>query len=201
LTVSKKIAWLVLAFIVVATWVSPIWPYEQGLHTSLTVVGVVVLWWYDKKYALTDVNFILIIAFITVHTIGAYWLYSNVPYDEGFKALFGRTLSEIFGWERNHFDRMVHLLYGFCLTPALMQIIQSKGLTHRVAWIIAISVIMISSLWYEWFEWLVAIGLSPEDAEAYNGQQGDMWDAHKDMALATLGAVPHIFWKNKGHIS
>lgn len=34
-----------------------------------------------------------------------------------------------------------------------------------------------------------AIGLSPEDAENYNGQQGDMWDAHKDMALALIGAM------------
>ena len=33
------------------------------------------------------------------------------------------------------------------------------------------------------------MGLSPEDAENYNGQQGDQWDAHKDMFLATLGAI------------
>jgi putative membrane protein len=31
--------------------------------------------------------------------------------------------------------------------------------------------------------------MSPEAAEAYNGQQGDPWDAHMDMLLATLGAV------------
>jgi len=50
---------------------------------------------------------------------------------------------------------------------------------------------VITSVIYEWLEWLVAISLSPQDAEAYNGQQGDMWDAHKDMLLATLGAM---FW-------
>ena len=48
---------------------------------------------------------------------------------------------------------------------------------------------MASSLVYEWIEWLIAIGLSPEEAENYNGQQGDMWDAHKDMFLATLAAM------------
>lgn len=42
---------------------------------------------------------------------------------------------------------------------------------------------------YEWLEWLIAIGLSPEEAENYNGQQGDMWDAHKDILLATIGAI------------
>lgn len=48
---------------------------------------------------------------------------------------------------------------------------------------------MATSLFYEWIEWLIAIGLSPEEAENYNGQQGDIWDAHKDMLLATLGAM------------
>lgn len=42
---------------------------------------------------------------------------------------------------------------------------------------------------YELLEWGLSIGLSPEDAENYNGQQGDMWDAHKDMFLATIGAI------------
>ena len=48
---------------------------------------------------------------------------------------------------------------------------------------------MATSLIYEWIEWLIAIQLSPEDAENYNGQQGDIWDAHVDMLLATLGAM------------
>ena len=45
------------------------------------------------------------------------------------------------------------------------------------------------SLIYEWIEWFIAMGLSPEDAENYNGQQGDIWDAHQDMLLATVGAI------------
>jgi len=48
---------------------------------------------------------------------------------------------------------------------------------------------MSTSLIYEWIEWLIAINLSPEAAENYNGQQGDIWDAHKDILLATLGAI------------
>ncbi|HEY2840420.1 MAG TPA: DUF2238 domain-containing protein, partial [Pirellulales bacterium] len=34
-----------------------------------------------------------------------------------------------------------------------------------------------------------AVTLSPEEAEAYNGQQGDLWDAQKDMALALAGSI------------
>ena len=54
---------------------------------------------------------------------------------------------------------------------------------------LAVLLIMASGLVYEWAEWGVALALSPEQAEAYNGQQGDIWDAHKDMLLATIGAI------------
>ena len=37
--------------------------------------------------------------------------------------------------------------------------------------------------------WGIALALSPEAAEAYNGQQGDVWDAHADMLLATVGSL------------
>jgi putative membrane protein len=33
------------------------------------------------------------------------------------------------------------------------------------------------------------VALAPDMAEAYNGQQGDVWDAHKDMTFAVVGAM------------
>ena len=54
---------------------------------------------------------------------------------------------------------------------------------------IALMLIMCSSLLYEWMEWGIALALSSEAAESYNGQQGDVWDAHADMLLATVGAA------------
>jgi hypothetical protein len=48
---------------------------------------------------------------------------------------------------------------------------------------------MSSSLLYELIEWLAAEVLSGDLAQAYLGTQGDPWDVHKDMALASLGAI------------
>jgi putative membrane protein len=42
---------------------------------------------------------------------------------------------------------------------------------------------------YELVEWAVADVFFPEQGMAYLGTQGDVWDAQKDMFLATLGAV------------
>jgi putative membrane protein len=43
----------------------------------------------------------------------------------------------------------------------------------------------------------VAQALAPDLAEAYNGPQGDMWDPHKDMAIALLGALvmAAVLWR------
>ena len=42
---------------------------------------------------------------------------------------------------------------------------------------------------FELFEWGAAELVGGDLGMAYLGTQGDIWDAHKDMALASLGAV------------
>lgn len=178
------------AAVFAATWVVPIWPVEQALHSTLTVVAAALTWRYVRRHAMSDGEFFLVMLFLAAHSIAARWTYSNVPYDDWARALTGHTINATFGWTRNHFDRLIHILYGFCLTPtAIRYSIARWRLPPSHAFYAAITAIMLTSLWYEWFEWLVAVTLSAQDAEAYNGQQGDMWDAHKDMLLATLGSA------------
>jgi putative membrane protein len=55
--------------------------------------------------------------------------------------------------------------------------------------VFAFAFIMATSAVYEVFEWLAAMVMAPDWAESYNGQQGDIWDAQWDMALAALGAA------------
>jgi putative membrane protein len=60
---------------------------------------------------------------------------------------------------------------------------------HGRQWalVFATSSVMTSSAIYEIFEWTLTLFVSPEQAHRYNGQQGDPFDAQKDMALALLG--------------
>lgn len=173
-----------------ASWINPIWPVEQALHCSLTLAGVAFLWHHLRRHPMSDRDFFLIALFVIAHTIAARWLYSNVPYDRWLSASLGFSFERSFGWTRNHFDRLVHFMYGACLTPALAaHIARRAAVGQRQAIALSIGSIMITSLCYEWFEWLIAVTLSPAAAESYNGQQGDMWDAHKDMLAATLGSA------------
>lgn len=191
---NKLFALLFLWLLIIVTWIYPIWPAEQALHSSLTFVAIFVLWKYNQKYKMNDRDYMLIVLFLSIHTFGARWLYSYVPYDAWLNTFTGHTMHEFFGWNRNHYDRLVHLMYGVCFTPALISFFVARyDIDKLLSFWFAVSIIIISSVIYEWFEWLVAITLSAQDAEAYNGQQGDTWDAHKDMLLATIGSLMWYF--------
>lgn len=188
---AKKAAFAGVLAVFLLTWIKPMWPLEQALHSSLTVVGLAALWWVDRRWPLDGGAFAAICGFVALHCIGARWLYSNVPYETWLQALAGWSPGAAFGWQRNHFDRLIHLLYGACFTPALAQLARHAwpALRGGQAFVLAVMAVMCSSLVYEWLEWGIALALSPEAAEAYNGQQGDVWDAHADMLLATIGSL------------
>jgi len=190
MTRPQSIALAAVLAVFALSWIAPLWPRDQALHSSLTVVGLIWLGLHARRHGMRDGDFIAICAFIAVHCVAARWLYSNVPYDRWLTEWTGFSPQAAFGWERNHFDRLIHFLYGLLFMPALHAEAQRRWpVSPRQAFAIAWALIALSGLIYEWLEWGVALTLSPDAAEAYNGQQGDVWDAHMDMLLAALGAL------------
>ncbi|MCA9460481.1 MAG: DUF2238 domain-containing protein, partial [Nanoarchaeota archaeon] len=125
-------------------------------------------------------SYALIFIFLFLHSIGSHYTYSLVPMD---------WFSNFFEVSRNHFDRIVHFCFGFLLVYPIrelyMRIIGVKGIW---SFLLPINIVMSFSGFYELFEWAVAVIVAPEAGAAFLGSQGDIWDAQKDMALATLGA-------------
>ncbi len=159
----------------------------QHVPTALVVAGIFIA---RRRGWLSPSSVALVLLFMTLHVIGARYLYSYVPYDDWSYWLWGRSVSSCFGFTRNHYDRLVHFAYGLLLVyPACEFSRRQWKVTGRTGGWLALQFILASSALYEVGEWALAITLAPEWAEHYNGQQGDMWDAQKDMALAAVGAV------------
>ncbi|UOG18592.1 DUF2238 domain-containing protein [Acinetobacter sp. PK01] len=186
--------WLCLAFIATTILITSIHPLEFEsylLHQAGTIFMLIVLFIMMKKIGLSFLTFSLYLGFLFIHIVGAHYLYSYVPYNEWFQQVFHFDLNQTMGWTRNMYDRWVHLVYGLLLYPFFYRVFQVwlPSLKPYVLFLLVIQFVMATSLIYEWVEWLIAIQLSPEDAENYNGQQGDIWDAHMDMLLATIGSL------------
>ena len=178
---------VVLAVVAIITYINPIYSREQFLQQAGTILLFALMLSDLRKYWFSNLAFLGIALFTVFHLIGARYIYSYVPYQEWLQCLGDWVWLHS---TRNHYDRLVHLLFGLFLFPALVEY-SRRRITSRqlMAVLVAWLMVQAGSLIYELFEWSLTLVLSPEDAEGYNGQQGDMFDAQKDMALATLGST------------
>jgi putative membrane protein len=186
----QRISLALFCALAVVSCIAAPYPRDLLLQHAPTVLFVSAMIATNGRFCFSNWAYSGILAFMTLHLLGARYVYSNVPYDEWSRMLFGIGVSEQFGFQRNHYDRLVHFAFGFCLSyPALELIRRWKMAPDPWSYYFAVEAIVAGSVLYELGEWLVAIIFAPEWADRYLGQQGDMWDAHKDMGLALIGAT------------
>lgn len=160
------------------------------LHHVPTVTLALAGPWLLGRWPLSTRAVACLCAFLLLHTLGGRYTYTDVPYDDWAEALTGHTISGLFGWTRNHYDRLAHFVFGILMVPVFNEILQRcGGLRLRPALFLSVMLIVSTGAAYEIFEWLLTLAVAGPTADAYNGQQGDMWDAQKDMALGALGAL------------
>jgi putative membrane protein len=188
-----RFAWFLIALLAAAVALASVrapYPEEMYLQHSPTVVLLVALPLLSRRWPLSDAAFASLVAFLLLHTLGARYIYSNVPYDRWAMAVFGFDSSATFGWQRNHYDRLVHFCFGLLWARPVFEVsVRYLRIPRRVAYYTVVEFLLATSALYELFEWGLTMVLSPRDASEYNGQQGDIWDAHKDVSLALLGAL------------
>lgn len=186
--------WFMLGLVSLAALLASINPLEMQaylLHQVGTVIGMAILLLLQWQRHVSRSAFALTSLFILMHILGAHYLYSFVPYNDWIKQWFSFDLNQYFGWSRNMYDRLIHFAYGLLLFKICYDVFSAwlPPVSGFKIGLLVVQFIMASSMVYELIEWLIAIGLSPATAENYNGQQGDLWDAQKDMALASAGVL------------
>lgn len=152
------------------------------LENALVFIFLGTLIFSYKKLKFSDLSYLLMSIYLCLHVYGAMHTYAENP--------FGYWLMDTFGAQRNHYDRIVHFSFGFLLAYPMRELfLNGFKFPKWVAWVLPIEITLSISGLYELVEWGVADVFFPEQGMDYLGTQGDIWDAQKDMFLATLGAI------------
>lgn len=181
---NRLVQVLLAAYVIlwVALAVNPVYPDDWLLENILVVVFVGGLIVTYQRFPLSDLSYIFIFLFMSLHAVGAHYTYAETP--------IGFWMQEAFGFSRNHFDRVVHFSFGLLMAYPIREIFLRVAHTKGFfAYYLPFDVTLAFSGAYEIIEMLVAVLVSPEAGDAYLGTQGDIWDAQKDMGLAAVGAV------------
>ena len=184
-------AWLQLGFVMVflvSGW-DPVDRKTWLIENVLVILGAAAAWLCKSRFYWSTRSWALVLAFLCLHQIGTHFTYPEVPYSALVMDWTGMDIDARAGWERNQYDRLVHLAYGLLTALPFREIIVAKcRLQGAWASLIAWSLVLSTSMLYELMEWIGGQYLGGGNS-SFVGAQGDFWDAQKDMAVAAAGSL------------
>ncbi|MBZ5634267.1 MAG: DUF2238 domain-containing protein [Acidobacteriia bacterium] len=173
---------LAMAVVIVITGYRPEKVFDWWLENAAALTFLAVLGITYRRLPLSDLSYLLIFVYLSLHEWGAEYKYSDVPLGEWMKPWLHTT--------RNHYDRVMHFSYGLLLSYPMQEwFMRVVGVTNRWRYLLPVESTLAFSACYEMLEAFAASVLTPERGEEFVGMQGDMWDSQKDMFMAGLGVI------------
>lgn len=176
--------------------INPLYPEDWLVENILVFLFVPVLVHHYRRAPASGLAYVTLFVFFCLHSLGSHYTYAQVPYDRWWQALTGETFNAMMGWQRNHYDRLVHFCYGLLTTVIWTELLlrHVQRIDGFWRWLLPLAFMISHGAVYELIEWLAAVQFGGELGDAYLGTQGDIWDAHKDMLLAALGSAITLAW-------
>jgi putative membrane protein len=181
---ENKLIWF-LTTILLSYWVygyfNCIDRKDWVIENLLVVICLSLLISTRKWHRLSDLSYLCIFLFVMLHLYGAFYAYTQ-------NAL-GSWLQDKFILWRNPYDRIVHFSFGLLMAYPFRELLINKfRVSRNASWFLPIEIAFSFGTVFELIEWGVSAVTPKETGETYVATQGDVWDAHKDIALAALGA-------------
>ena len=181
---SDRLPLALAAVVIAALAVSGISPYDRAtwwMEILPAIVALAVLAATRKRYPLTTLLYVLIALHCLVLIYGGTYTYARVP--------LGFWLQDLFGTERNPYDKIGHFMQGFVPVMIAREILLRGDYVRgkAMAGFLCVCVALAVSAVYELIEWWAALILG-QGADEFLGTQGDQWDTQSDMFMALIGA-------------
>lgn len=183
--ISRAEALTLLALTAVALVASGAAPADRTtwlLEVFPILVAAPILVATARRFPLTPLVYRLIFVHALILMLGGHYTYARVP--------LGFWMQDLFGFARNHYDRIGHFAQGFVPAMVAREILLRRSPLTRGKWLFVIvtALCLAISACYEFVEWWAAV-LGGSAADAFLGTQGDVWDTQWDMFMALIGAV------------
>jgi putative membrane protein len=163
-----------------------------AMEVAPVAIVLPLLWATLRSHPLTPLLYALIFVHALVLIVGGTYTYARVP--------LGFAIADLFGWQRNPYDRIGHFFQGFVPAIAAREILlrgdHVRG--RRMLAFLVLCVVLAVSATYEFIEWGAALLLG-QGADEFLGTQGDPWDTQTDMFMALIGAVAALALMSRWH--
>ena len=175
---------LLVSMVGLLAW-SGIHPHDRftwWLEVAPILIGVPVLVWLYPKLRLTPLTYTLIWVHCLILMLGGHYTYAQVP--------LGFWMERLFGFTRNHYDRIGHFAQGFIPAMVAREIFIRRSPLGRSRWLpfLVVCFSLAFSALYELIEFWTALSAGGA-ATDFLGTQGDVWDTQWDMQMALIGAL------------
>lgn len=186
---ANKFFWL-LAILLASYWIygwyNCIDRQDWIIENILVVICLSILMLTKRWHQLSNLSYLCIFLFVMLHLYGAFYAYTENA--------FGNWLQEKFSLWRNPYDRIVHFSFGFFMAYPFRELLINRfRVSSKTSWLLPVEIAFSLGTLFELIEWGVSVVTTKETGETYVATQGDVWDAHKDIALAALGAAISMF--------
>jgi putative membrane protein len=180
-----RLPMVLLAVVLLGLLWSGLGPHDRltwFLEVVPVLIAVPLLVWTARSFPLTPLAYLLIAVHALILMYGGHYTYALTP--------LGDWLQDVFGFTRNHYDRIGHLMQGFGPAIIARELLLRTSPLRPGKWLFALITLSILgvSACYEFTEWWAALA-GGDAAGAFLGTQGDVWDTQWDMFLAGCGAV------------
>ena len=184
-TVSRREGQLLLAILLAALVVSAIGAKSLGtwaLEVVWILIGAPIVLLNRRRFPLTGLVCWLLVGHALVLCYGGHYTYAETP--------LGDWLRDVFGWQRNNYDRIAHFVQGFVPAMLVRELLLRLTPLRRGGWTFTLTaaVCLAISACFEFVEWASAMILGA-GADDFLATQGDVWDTQWDMFLCLCGAV------------
>lgn len=152
------------------------------LETAPIMAALPVILFTYRRFPLSNLAYALLAVHALILMYGGHYSYAKAP--------LGFWMEDWFGWTRNNYDKIGHLMQGFGPAIYAREILLRTSPLVRGKWLsfISIAIPLAFSALYEMFEWAASL-TNPTDTEAFLGTQGYIWDTQTDMFMCLVGSI------------